>query len=101
MPFRDKRNNIVERLTALKKRNPDFVVNTIKQLSLMKGNWGGISTTPVQCPSWAILSFDHMGRVKQPCRIGSADSNSLKPICEQCGLGCCSILVAQGIRGGN
>src|SRR5438093_13643740 len=56
-------------------------------------------TTPVQCPSWAILSLDHMGRVKQPCCIGSADSNSLKPICEQCGLSCYSVLVAHGIRG--
>jgi Fe-coproporphyrin III synthase len=101
MPFGDKRNNVVERLIALKKRYPNFVVNGINQLSLMKGNWGGIGTTPVQCPSWAILSLDHMGRVKQPCCIGSADSNSLKPICEQCGLGCYSVLVAQGIKGGN
>jgi Fe-coproporphyrin III synthase len=47
----------------LKKKYPNFVVNGVKQLSLMKGNWGGIGTTPVQCPSWAILSLDHMGRV--------------------------------------
>jgi hypothetical protein len=40
-----------------------------------------------------------MGRVKQPCCIGSADSKGLKPICEQCGLGCYSVLVAQGIKG--
>jgi hypothetical protein len=53
------------------------VVNGINQLSLMKGNWGDIGTAPVQCPSWAILSLDHMGRVKQPCCIGSADRNSL------------------------
>ena len=71
----------------------------------MKGNWGGIGTTPVQCPTWAILSLDHMGRIKQPCCIGSgsADSNSnknaAKPICEQCGLGCYSVLVANGIKG--
>ncbi|MFL6422136.1 MAG: hypothetical protein ACJ71R_00920 [Nitrososphaeraceae archaeon] len=40
-------------------------------------------TTPVQCPSWAILSLDHMGRIKQPCCIGSADGskNASKPIC--------------------
>jgi hypothetical protein len=68
-------------------------------LSLMKGNWGGVGTAPVQCPSWAILSLDHMGRIKQPCCIGSADSKGLKPICEECGLGCYSILVAQGITG--
>jgi hypothetical protein len=44
-----------------------------------------------------------MGRVKQPCCIGSAAANNkgLKPICEKCGLGCYSILVAQGINGNN
>ena len=64
-----------------------------KSTSLMKGNWRGIGTTPVQCPSWAILSLDHMGRIKQPCCIGSADSskNTSKPICEECGLGCYSV----------
>ena len=74
-------------------------IYTMRNLSLMKGNWGGVGTTPIQCPSWAILSLDHMGRVKQPCCIGSADSKALKPICEECGLGCYSILVAQGITG--
>jgi len=29
----------------------------------MKENWGGKGTTPIQCPSCAILSLDHMGRV--------------------------------------
>jgi len=65
----------------------------------MKGNWGGTGTIPVQCPTWAILSLDHMGRVKQPCCIGSADAKSIKPICEDCGLGCYSVLVANGIAG--
>ena len=46
-------------------------MNTEKQLELMKGNWGGIKTTPVDCPSWAILSLDHKGKIKQPCCIGS------------------------------
>lgn len=99
MPFGKKRNEVVDRLIALKERYPGFVVNGVKQLSLMKGNWGGIGTTPVQCPSWAILALDHMGRVKRPCCIGSADRGALKPICEECGLGCYSVLVAQGIRG--
>ena len=97
MPFGEKRTKVVENLISLKNKYPDFVVNGEKQLSLMKGNWGGVGTTPVQCPSWAIISMDHMGRIKQPCCIGSADSKSLKPICEKCGLGCYSILVAQGI----
>ena len=99
MPFGEKRNEVVDKLVRLRKKYPNFIINGEKQLSLMKGNWGGIGTTPVQCPSWAILSLDHMGRVKQPCCIGSSDSKALKPICEECGLGCYSVLVAQGITG--
>ncbi|MFL6401633.1 MAG: radical SAM protein, partial [Nitrososphaeraceae archaeon] len=102
MPFGSERSKVVDNLISLRKKYPDFVINGEKQLSLMKGNWGGIGTTPVQCPSWAILSLDHMGRIKQPCCIGSADissKNTSKPICEQCGLGCYSVLVAQGITG--
>jgi Fe-coproporphyrin III synthase len=100
MPFGEKRNELVDKLITLKERYPGFVVNGVNQLSLMKGNWGGIGTTPVQCPSWAILALDHMGRVKLPCCIGSADRGALKPRCEECGLGCYSVLVAQGIKGG-
>ncbi|HET7148225.1 MAG TPA: radical SAM protein [Candidatus Nitrosopolaris sp.] len=99
LPFGEKRSQVVDKLIELKGKYPDFVVNGVKQLSLMKGNWGGVGTTPVQCPSWAILSLDHMGKVKQPCCIGSADGDALKPICEECGLGCYSVLVAQGIKG--
>jgi hypothetical protein len=99
MPFGELRSSVVDKIIALKAKYPDFVINSPKQVSLMKGNWGGVGTTPVQCPSWAILSLDHMGRVKQPCCIGSANSKAMKPICEECGLGCYSILVAQGITG--
>ena len=99
LEFGDIRNRVVDRLIELRKKYPSFVINGEKQLRLMKGNWGGHGTTPVDCPSWAILSLDHMGRIKQPCCIGSADSKGLKPICEQCGLGCYSVLVAQGIKG--
>jgi MoaA/NifB/PqqE/SkfB family radical SAM enzyme len=99
MPFGELRSSVVDKIIALKKKYPDFIVNPIPQLLLMKGNWGGVGTTPVNCPSWAILSLDHRGRIKQPCCIGSADAKSMKPICEDCGLGCYSILVAQGIRG--
>src|ERR687894_456927 len=99
LPFGETRNQVVDRIIEMKKKYPNFIVNPIKQLSLMKGNWGGLGTTPVDCPSWAILSLDHMGRTKQPCCIGSADHKSLKPLCEDCGLGCYSILVAQGITG--
>jgi hypothetical protein len=97
--FGELRNKVVDRLIDLRKKYPGYVVNPEKQLSLMKGNWGGTGTTPVECPSWAILSLDHMGKIKQPCCIGSADGKALKPICEDCGLGCYSILVSNGIRG--
>ena len=99
MPFGDKRSKVVDNLISLRKKYPHFVINGEKQLSLMKGNWGGIGNTPIQCPSWAILSLDHMGRIKQPCCIGSADNKASKPICEECGLGCYSVLVASGIKG--
>jgi sulfatase maturation enzyme AslB (radical SAM superfamily) len=99
LEFGELRNNIVDELIRLRRKYPHFVINSEKQLSLMRGNWGGTGTTPVQCPSWAILSLDHMGRIKQPCCIGSADTKALKPICEDCGLGCYSVLVANGIAG--
>jgi Fe-coproporphyrin III synthase len=99
IPFGEKRSKIVDNIIELRRKYPSFVINGEKQLSLMKGNWGGVGTTPIQCPSWAILSLDHMGRIKQPCCIGSSDSKGLKPICERCGLGCYSILVANGITG--
>ena len=99
IPIGKRRSEMVDIIIELGRKYPDFVINGEKQLSLMKGNWGGVGTIPVQCPSWAILSLDHMGRVKQPCCIGSADSKGLKPICEQCGLGCYSVLVANGITG--
>jgi Fe-coproporphyrin III synthase len=100
LPYGEQRNEVVDTLIKLHEKYPEFVINFKKQLLLMKGNWGGIGTTPVQCPSWAILALDHMGRVKQPCCIGSADKKALKPICEECGLGCYSVLVAQGVTGG-
>jgi Fe-coproporphyrin III synthase len=100
LPYGQIRNNVVEDIIKLRRQYPKFIINNEKQLELMKGNWGGIKTTPLQCPSWAILSVDHLGRLKQPCCIGSAaDAKALKPICEKCGLGCYSVLVAQGITG--
>jgi Fe-coproporphyrin III synthase len=98
LPFGDTRTDIIDNIQRLRTKYPDFIMNTEKQLELMKGNWGGIKTTPVDCPSWAILSLDHKGMSKQPCCIGSSDSKAMKPICEKCGLGCYSILVAQGLK---
>ena len=98
IPYGEIRNKIVDSIIELRKRFPNFVMNTEEQLKLMKGNWGGVKTSPIYCPTWAILSLDHKGKIKQPCCIGSSDSKALKPICEKCGLGCYSILVAQGLK---
>lgn len=32
---------------------------------LMRGNWRGKGTIPIQCPTWAILSLDHKGKEKR------------------------------------
>jgi len=42
LPFGDKRDKIIDNLIDLRKLYPKFVVNGEKQLSLMKGNWGGM-----------------------------------------------------------
>lgn len=63
LEYGELRNNIVDEPLLLRRKFPSFVINSEKQLSLMKGNWEVTGTTPVQCPSWAILSLDHKERV--------------------------------------
>lgn len=98
LPYGPLRNDIISKIINLKKKYPNIIMNTFKQLELMKGPWGGKGKNPVDCPSWAILSLDHKGELKHPCCIGSSDPNALKPICEKCGIGCYSVLVSQGIK---
>ena len=99
LPFGPERTKVVDDIIALKDQyEDDYIINPKSQLELMKKNWGGKGITPVDCPTWAILSVDHMGREKRPCCIGSAEKNSMAPICEDCGLGCYSVLVAHGIK---
>lgn len=100
LPFGPERTKVVDDIISMQKQyDDDYIINPTSQLELMKKNWGGKGTTPVDCPTWAILSVDHMGREKHPCCIGSADKDSMKPICEDCGLGCYSVLVGYGIKG--
>ncbi|MGZ5500415.1 MAG: radical SAM protein, partial [Nitrososphaeraceae archaeon] len=42
LPFGKIRNNVVNDIISLKKSYPDYVANSETQISLMKGNWGGI-----------------------------------------------------------
>ena len=100
LPFGEERTKLVDDIIAMKERyDDDYVINPIYQLELMKKNWGGKGTTPIDCPTWAIVSVDHLGREKRPCCIGSAEKESMKPICEECGLGCYSVLVGYGMKG--
>ncbi|MGQ0638207.1 MAG: radical SAM protein, partial [Nitrososphaerota archaeon] len=100
LPFGPERTKVVDDIISMMDKYDDqYIINPKSQLELMKKNWGGKGTTPIDCPTWAILSVDHMGREKKPCCIGSAEKNSMAPICEDCGLGCYSVLVGYGIRG--
>ena len=100
LPFGPERTKVVDNIISMQDKYDDqYIINPKSQLELMKKNWGGKGTTPIDCPTWAILSVDHMGREKKPCCIGSAEKNSMAPICEDCGLGCYSVLVGYGIRG--
>jgi Fe-coproporphyrin III synthase len=40
LPYGHERDNIVDKLIALRGKYPDFVINSKKQFTLMKGNWG-------------------------------------------------------------
>ena len=100
IPFGEKRTKIIDEIISMKENShKDYIINPTSQLELMKRNWGGKGTTPIDCPTWAIVSVDHMGREKRPCCIGSAETASMKPRCEECGLGCYSVLVGYGMKG--
>ena len=100
LPFGPERTKVVDDIISMMDKYDDqYIINPKSQLELMKKNWGGKGTTPIDCPTWAILSVDHMGREKKPCCIGSAEKSSMAQICEDCGLGCYSVLVGYGIRG--
>jgi MoaA/NifB/PqqE/SkfB family radical SAM enzyme len=100
LPFGKERDQVIDDIISMKKQYPDnYIINPEKQLQLMKRNWGGNGTTPIDCPTWTIISVDHMGREKLPCCIGSAEKNAMKPICEDCGLGCYSVFVSYGMKG--
>jgi len=100
LPFGEKRSKVIDDIITMQENGyKDYIINPKSQLEIMKKNWGGKETTPIDCPTWAILSVDHMGREKRPCCIGSAENNSMKPRCEECGLGCYSVLIGYGMKG--
>lgn len=100
LPFGEKRSKVIDDIITMQENGyKDYIINPKSQLEIMKKSWGGKGTTPIDCPTWAILSVDHMGREKSPCCIGSAEINSMKPRCEECGLGCYSVLIGYGMKG--
>ena len=100
LPFGEKRSKVIDEIISMQENGyKDYIINPKKQLEIMKHSWGGKETTPIDCPTWAILSVDHMGREKKPCCIGSAENKSMKPRCEECGLGCYSVLIGYGMKG--
>ncbi len=100
LPFGSERDSVIDYLIEQQKGDlKDYIINPRDQLEIMKTSWGGKGTTPIDCPTWAIISVDHKGREKLPCCIGSAEKDGMKPNCEKCGLGCYSVLMGYGIRG--
>lgn len=100
LPFGPERDGVIDYLVG-RQQGPlrDYIINPRHQLEIMKRSWGGKGTTPIDCPTWAILSVDHRGRTKVPCCIGSAEKDGMKPNCEKCGIGCYSVLLGYGMRG--
>lgn len=100
LPFGEERNNVIDYILEKQENEyKDYIINPKEQLEIMKTSWGGKGTTPIDCPTWAIISVDHLGREKMPCCIGSAEKDGMKPNCEKCGLGCYSVLMGYGMRG--
>lgn len=100
LPFGKERDKVVDYLLEKQKNeHKDYIINPKSQLEIMKTSWGGKGTTPIDCPTWAIISVDHKGREKLPCCIGSAEKDGIKPNCEKCGLGCYSVLMGYGMKG--
>jgi hypothetical protein len=98
LPYGKERNELIDRIIELREEYPGSILNPKQQLNLLKGNWAQTKgTSPGMCPTWAILALDHLGRVKTPCCIGSAEPNAIKPICEKCGLSPYSYLFSIGI----
>ncbi|MDX1595500.1 MAG: radical SAM protein [Nitrosopumilaceae archaeon] len=100
LPFGEERNKVIDYLLERQATDlKDYIINPKDQLEIMKTSWGGKGTTPIDCPTWAIISVDHKGREKLPCCIGSAEKDGMKPNCEKCGLGCYSVLMGYGMKG--
>ena len=100
LPFGRERNEAINYILERQSGDlKDYIVNPKHNLEIMRASWGGKGTTPIDCPTWAIISVDHRGREKMPCCIGSAEKDGMKPNCEKCGVGCYSVMMGYGPQG--
>ena len=100
LPFGRERNEAINYILERQSGDlKDYIVNPKHNLEIMRASWGGKGTTPIDCPTWAIISVDHRGREKMPCCIGSAEKDGMKPNCEKCGVGCYSVMMGYGLKG--
>jgi len=65
IPYGSLRDRVIDKIKKIKKRYPNFIVNAEKQLEIFRS-----SEWTKNCPSFAFLSFDSMGRIKKPCILG-------------------------------
>jgi len=93
-----KKRDIINEIISLKRKYPEYVINEIKQLEIVKSPWGGDKSGPTNCPNWAIMAIDHNAEKKMPCCIGGAKEDDMKPMCENCGLSNYSSLFVRGIH---
>jgi len=98
IPYGSKKNSLIDQIISLKRKYPEYVIHEEKQLNILRAPWGGDSSGPVNCPTWAILVLDHRGDEKNPCCLGSAKTDDLKPMCENCGMSNYSSLFVRGIH---
>ena len=100
LPFGRERNEAIDYILERQSGDlKDYIVNPKHNLEIMRSSWGGKGTTPIDCPTWAIISVDHRGREKMPCCIGSAEKDGMMPNCEKCGVGCYSVMMGYGLKG--
>ncbi len=100
LPFGRERNEAIDYILERQSGDlKDYIVNPKHNLEIMRSSWGGKGTTPIDCPTWAIISVDHRGREKMPCCIGSAEKDGIMPNCEKCGVGCYSVMMGYGLKG--
>ena len=98
IPYGEYRNELLDKIIALKRKYPNYVIHEEKQLNLLRSPWGGDKNMPINCPNWAILVLDHQAESKTPCCLGSAKDTDQKPICEYCGMSNYSSLFSRGIH---